>query len=180
MAGVADSFVRLVRRIVGLPETPGQPPDIMRLGLYPASVVAQNADGTVDVRPTDDRIGGEKNVKVRVGIPGSSASVAPGSIVLLGWERGDPSKIFCMPAWDAGAQLLSLTIGDAAGDSITLANGVVTIKVGGVQVLQASPTKLALGLNALFPVLVQGSTDSVFGAPVLQNPAATGTIVDAG
>jgi hypothetical protein len=180
MGGVAELFRLKVRRILGLPDDPGQPPDLMRSQLCWATVQAQNADGTVDVRPLDGRYSPEKNVKLSTPFPSTTVQVSPGALVVLAWAYGDPAQRFCLPIWGAGAQATSIVIGDVANDSLTIANGVVTIKVGGVVVLQASATKLALGLVGSLAVLVQGSTDAVFGAPVLQNPAAIATIVDAG
>jgi hypothetical protein len=67
-----------------------------------------------------------------------------------------------------------------ANDSLEISAGTVTVKIGGVTVIQASATSLALGLIGALPVLVQGTTDAIFGVPVLQNPAAIATIVKAG
>lgn len=112
--GVSETFVKVVRKIVGLPADPTQPPDLMRLGLYPARVDNCASDGsTCDVTPTDKRISAEKNVTVRVGIPGAVAVVSPGAIVLLGWERGDPGAPFCIPAWSLGATITKLEIGSS-------------------------------------------------------------------
>lgn len=101
MAGVVDSFKAMIRELIGLPTDAGAPPDIMRLGLYPARVDVCQSDGKhCDVTPADTRISkGEKNVEILTGIPGAVATVEPGSIVLLGWRRGDPGSPYCMPAW---------------------------------------------------------------------------------
>lgn len=125
MAGVTDVFVALVRKIVGLPEAVGDPPDLMRLGLYPARVDSCASDGSkCDVTPADSRISPEKNVEVLVGIPGSTAVVEPGAVVLLGWRRGDPSAPFCMPAWALGATVdklvLSANAVEIAGNAYSL------------------------------------------------------------
>lgn len=149
MAGVVDSFVKMIREIVGLPADPGSPPDIMRLGLYRSRVDVCQSDGSAcDVTPDDKRISPEKNVPVRVGIPGAVAVVAPGAIVLLGWTGGDPSKPYCVPSWESGATVTKVIIkaaivyaGDESGakalvtkddfDAHTHLPGAITAPVGG-------------------------------------------------
>jgi hypothetical protein len=42
-------------------------------------------------------------VPVRVGVPGLLAVVQQGAVVLLGWERGDPARPYCVPSWELGA-----------------------------------------------------------------------------
>lgn len=179
MAGVADAFRAMVRSIVGLPEAEGQAPLLLLLGRYSATVEAQNADGTVDVRPVDSRVPGAKNVKVRVSPPGVSWTVSVGASVLLGWIGGDPAQPYCSPDWDSGALVTKLTFADAAGDSLDISAGVVTIKIGGVIVFQASASSVGLGLVRSLPFLYQGSVDSM-GVPVTNNPAASASIVKGG
>lgn len=62
------------------------------LALYPAKVVSQNADKTLELIPDDTRFKGIKSVPIRLGLPGCSVDVAGGSRVLLGFEAGDPSR----------------------------------------------------------------------------------------
>jgi hypothetical protein len=62
------------------------------LALYPARVVAQNADGTLELKVDDARVGGLSKVAIRYGIPGVKAEVAANSRVLLGFEGGDPQR----------------------------------------------------------------------------------------
>lgn len=101
----------MVRAIVGLPSDPGAPPRIDKLGLYPATVKAASSDGkTLDIQPADSRLSGMQKIPLRVGVPGSVAIVSPGATVLLGWERGDPNKPYCIPAWDAGATVTKLVL----------------------------------------------------------------------
>lgn len=135
MAGVIDTLRATVRGALGLPADPGAPPDLMRLGLYRARVDAVAADGsTLDVTPEDKRISAEKGVPVRVGIPGAVAVVQAGAVVLLGWERGDPGRPYCVPSWESGATVTKLVLkastvylGDEAGaDSVALASKVAT------------------------------------------------------
>jgi hypothetical protein len=181
MADVVNKFRGVVRAALGLGGDPGSPPDLVRLGLYRARVDAAKSDGTtLDVTPEDKRISPAQGVPVRVGTPGSTPVVKPGAIVLLGWVGGDPSKPYCTPHWEMDASTVqSLSWANANGDSITIANGHVTIKVGNTTVLDASATTLALGLLGNLAVLVQGSLDSM-GVPVTQAPPASATIVKGG
>jgi hypothetical protein len=67
-------------------------PQIDFLASYPARVVEQNADGSLELIPDDTRISGLSNVPIRYGVPGVKATVAPGARVLLGFAGGDPAK----------------------------------------------------------------------------------------
>lgn len=108
---ITGTLRAVVRAIVGLPADPGAPPDLLRLGLYPARVDVCAADGSkMDVTPADGRISPAKNCRVRVGIAGATAEVLPGCVVLLGWERGDPGKPYCLPIWDIGSTVRRLTL----------------------------------------------------------------------
>lgn len=176
MAGLADAFRIKVRRMLGLPEDPGKPPDLMRLGLYPAQIVAQNADGTLDVKPVNPDIPGDKNVRMFVGVAGATVKPVPGAVVLLGWEEGDPGKAFCAPIFYSGGSLLSLTIADQAGDALVLGNGLAQLKGGGAAQVNAGASGLALGTNPTkTPVLTVGAVDSM-GVPVTNAPTNTGTV----
>jgi len=109
--GPVDAFRAAVRAAVGMSNVPGEAPDLMRLGLYRATVTACASDGsTLDVTPTDARISPEKNVRFLVGIPGAVMTVQPGGVVHLGWERGDPLLPYCVPAWESGATVTKLVL----------------------------------------------------------------------
>jgi hypothetical protein len=74
------------------------------LGLFPARVVAQNADLTLELVPDDSSLPrGLSNVKVQHGLgPGVQVKVAPGARVLLGFRGGKPDEPFaCL--WESGA-----------------------------------------------------------------------------
>jgi len=102
-------FRELVRTALGLEADPGRPPALDRLALYPAEVKSATSDGLyLDVQPIDPRVEGHQRVPVRVGVPGEVAVVQAGAVVLLGWERGDPSKPYCVPSWNAGATVTKL------------------------------------------------------------------------
>lgn len=62
------------------------------LGLYPARVVAQRPDGTLDLVPDSPRVAPCQGVPIRYGLPGVRATVPTGARVLLGYEAGDPAR----------------------------------------------------------------------------------------
>lgn len=79
--------------------------DLMRS--YVAQVVAQNGDGTLELRVLDERVPHPSKVPVRMGIPGvTSFRVAPGTRVLLDHEDGDEQK----PAVTAFAEGQALSL----------------------------------------------------------------------
>lgn len=101
MSVLTDLFVGLVERLVI--------PRLDPLAWYPATVVSQGDDGTVDIRPDSRRFGvGLAMVPIRHGLPGVSVRVRVGARVLLGFEGGDPQRPYCA-LWEAGG-LESLTV----------------------------------------------------------------------
>lgn len=151
--GVTAKFGGLVRSIVGLPKVPGAAPVIDRLALYRATVKAASDDGkTLDVKPEDERLSGLQRVPMRVAVAGETLVVqpGPGAVVLLGWERGDPSRPYCVPAWEQDSVTVQKLVFKAL--QVYLADE------GGAQKLAlAPPTQQSL--DALFTLL-----DSIFGA----------------
>lgn len=83
---IRDAFAKLVRRAL---------PQIDYLARYEAKVVRQLPDDTLELIPTDTRIGGLSKVPIRVPAPGFRLLVEGGATVLLGWDGGDPRKPFC-------------------------------------------------------------------------------------
>jgi hypothetical protein len=64
-------------------------PDLDFLARYPARVVSQNSDGTLELVPDDQRIPGMSKVPIRYGVPGIKATIAPGGRVLIGFAGGN-------------------------------------------------------------------------------------------
>lgn len=60
--------------------------------LYPASVIAQNADKTLELRTESTKLGMLSKVRIKLGIPGATVTLEAGASVLLGFEAGDPSR----------------------------------------------------------------------------------------
>jgi hypothetical protein len=81
--------------------------------LYPAKLVSQNDDGTLELKPDDSRLPGLSKVPIRYGIPGVTVKVASGARVLVGFEGGDPAAPVAT-LWESGS-VTELTI-DATSD----------------------------------------------------------------
>lgn len=60
--------------------------------MYPARVLRQTSDGTLEILPDDEKLRGTglTHVPIRHGIPGLRVTVPPGGKVLLFFENGDP------------------------------------------------------------------------------------------
>jgi hypothetical protein len=68
-------------------------PGIDYLAHYQAKVVGQSADrSTVDVHPEHPRLAPMSKVPLKLGIPGTTAKIEPGALVVVGWADGDPQK----------------------------------------------------------------------------------------
>ena len=106
---LSDTMRDLVRRALSL--LPGAFPSVDRLALYRATVQACASDGsTVDISPEARHLGPMQGVPVRVGLPGATATMQSGAIVLVGWEAGDPMRPYAVPAWEAGASVVKLVL----------------------------------------------------------------------
>ena len=68
--------------------------------LWPARVVAQRGDGSLDLVPDSPRVAPCQGVPYRT-LRGLSVDVAAGARVLLGYEGGDPSQPYAL-AWEIG------------------------------------------------------------------------------
>jgi hypothetical protein len=99
LRGALERLVRWVTR------------DSIYQGQYACQVIAQGADGSLDLMPDDIRLRaqGLQAVPIRHGLPGCRVQVAPGEVVLLGFENGDPRLPYAA-LWREG-QVLSVEIG---------------------------------------------------------------------
>lgn len=91
---------------------------------YAAKVTAQNADGTLQIKPDDPKVagGGLDNVPIRLGVPGT-VQVPNGSRCTFQFESGDPSKPYVCAF--GGSQLTELKIGSGS-EAVALASKVAT------------------------------------------------------
>lgn len=69
---------------------------------YPAKVITQQSDGTLDILPEDARVPPMQAVPIRYGLPGVKATVPPGGRVLVGFEGGNPQRPM-VELWDFSA-----------------------------------------------------------------------------
>lgn len=81
---------------------------------YPCTVVAQNADGTLELRPDSASVPGLSKVPIAYGIPGVRATVKAGARVRLTFEDLDPSRPIATIFETAGVVQLVLDTDAAA------------------------------------------------------------------
>jgi hypothetical protein len=84
-----SAYDRLKDSLAAVVDAMAKPIDY--LALYPAKVVADNGDNTLELVPDDARLPAPSRVPMRLGLPGVTIKVATGSRVLLGFEGGSPS-----------------------------------------------------------------------------------------
>jgi len=108
---------------------------------YAARVVSQSGN-KLDLTPDDTRIPGMTSVPMRLGIPGITATVEPGSRVLLGWEGGNPQKPIAT-AWESS----SVTTLNVTAGTIVLNGG--TQNVARSVVDKAGPYPIKGGNNTV-------------------------------
>ncbi len=85
--------------------------------LYTATVVAQNADGTLELHPDSDALPELSQVPIRYGIPGATALVNAGTQVLVGFENGDAKRPVVRAFLQAPGSLAVLTLDGGAANS---------------------------------------------------------------
>lgn len=98
---IADAVEAMVRKVFGQ--------RIDYLAAYPSRVVAQNADGTLELVPDSPRLSSYSKVPIRYGVPGVSATVASGARVLLEFGGGDARNPIATVWESASVTQLTLT-----------------------------------------------------------------------
>lgn len=153
MSTLLDELRRLVTTFVGR--------RLDHLALYPAIVVQQRADGTLDLTPESDAVPSCQGVPIRYGIPGVTATIAAGARVLLGYAGGDPSRPYAS-LWESG----SVTELKLNASTIKLNNGTIeaarkghAVNAGTINLVTSS----LLGPTAFAVVYV--NADGVPGSP---------------
>lgn len=105
MSGIVGRIKELVDLIIARVLAPYD-----YMGLYPSKVVSQSDDGTtVDLVPDKPTLP-HTRARLRLGLPGTSIKIQPGSRVLLGFENGDP-RTPVATLWEPDAAVVSITMG---------------------------------------------------------------------
>lgn len=92
--------------------------DVLYHALFPASVLAHDNDGTLQVHPESPALPPMVGVPLRPTAPGLSQRVTPGARVLLAFEGGDPARPVVVGFAPDNAAQTSITL--AASSSIKL------------------------------------------------------------
>lgn len=123
------------------------------LALYPCVVVAQRADGTLDLTPEDTRLPPPQGVPMRT-LRGLSVEVTAGARVLMGFEAGDPSRPVAL-LWELGsATVVRVNSGthraarEGHSVSVTIPTGAVLIDSPGGPVTNPAPITLSGTITA--------------------------------
>jgi hypothetical protein len=134
------------------------------LAPYACRVVAQNGDGTLELRPDDEKLPGYSRVPIRAGLPGVVVKVAAGARVTLQFERGDPSRPMAT-VWEQSG-MTELQIGGAApimrqGDvvSTSLPPGFTFAATIAGSLTQSGPCTITV-VQAPVPLIGMGVTGS--------------------
>lgn len=137
-------------------------PRVDYLAMYPAKVVSQNGDGTLELQPDDSRLPGYSSVPIRYGIPGVTATVSGGARALLTWAGGDPQKPVVV-GWEPGT-ILSLAV-----------------KAGTINLSNGSPDTVAVRFSDLKLILDAqthvGNLGYPTGTPIVPLPSTVGSSV---
>lgn len=84
-------------------------PDLLALYVY--KVLSQNADGTLELRTTDQRLPDLSRCPVRYGIPGTSGTIPAGCFVVVGFAGGNSQDPY-VASWSSGtATNLAVQVG---------------------------------------------------------------------
>lgn len=143
------------------------------LGIFPARVVSQNADGTLELQPDDSRIPGMSQVPIRYGVPGISAKVAAGARVAIEFAGGDPTQPIAT-VWEPGS-LTEITL--AASTKVVLACSEICLGEASPSGAAAVAAKVKSEIDALVSKF-NAHTHSVPG--VTAGPAAATSLVPTG
>jgi hypothetical protein len=127
--------------------------------LYPAKVVTQSADGTLEVQPDDARLGSSlTKVPIRTPAPDIVITVTAGARVLIGFEAGLPNAPYAS-LWQSGS-IISMAVGGDT-DAASLASKVDALFnafTSAVPVAQDGGAALQTAVNAVWSGPGVGST----------------------
>lgn len=135
--------------------------------MYPARVVAQSADSSLELIPDSPTLRGNglSGVPLRFGIPGLTAKIPPGGKVLLYFEAGDPKLPACCihPENSAAIEMtLTLTSGLTINAPSVSINGSVTV----AGILTALDVKTVAGTSLMLHTHTSGGPGNPTSPPI--------------
>ena len=137
------------------------------LALYPCAVATQNADGTLELKPDDQRLGpGFSSVPLRLGLPGTTVKLSTPTRCLVGWYGGDPSKPFA--ALFEGSTVTEIdfsatTIKLNGGSNGVARNGDAVDATAGLGSMGTWMGQVGAAINLLAPGSITPVTPTSFG-----------------
>lgn len=149
----------------------------MYWGQYPARIVTQRENGTLDVIPDDQRMPPMTEVPIRYGVPGIAVKVDSGR-VLVSFENGDP-RYPVATLWDGGVvRELKITVTtkvilDCPDVCLGDENGAPVARVGDVVEIVFPPASLLAGVVGT-PPATQPLTGTVTITDVLLGVITSG------
>lgn len=132
------------------------------LAFYPYRVLSQNADGTLELKTTDQRLPDLSRCPVRYGIPGTTGTIPSGSIVVVGFAGGNSQDPY-VASWSSGT---ATNLAVQAGTLLELGSSPATsfvslssLVAGQLSAISASIVNIAAAVNTLAP----GSVTVIYG-----------------
>ena len=103
--------------------------------LYRARVLAQSGDLLrVDVSPEDPLLPPMSNIPLRHGIPGLTVSMAPGAILMVGWENSRPdlpfAALWANPTTSKAANAKGTSGSAGSGAVLSVSIGALIVELG--------------------------------------------------
>lgn len=126
------------------------------MAMYPARVVSQNGDGSLELKPDDTRLPGMSKVPIRYGIPGVKVKVPSGARVAIEFERADPARPVAT-VWDGGLKEIEITASTVAKVNAPR----VELAGGGPPIARVGDSVLVAGV--LTGVITSGSSKAGSG-----------------
>lgn len=142
---------------------------------WPATVVAQAADGLLELQPDSDAVPGVTGVPIRVGIAGAKLEVPRGARCLLGWEGADPQRPY-VAAWVDGTMpgasriaIASGPAGNVAAEHVITTEAVTNIVLQVVKLIpgMSTPGTAETAVATLLEAASQTALDPVTGSAII-------------
>lgn len=133
--------------------------------LYPAKVISQNGDGSLELRPDSTKLPQDlSKVPIRLGLPGVEVKVAAGARVLLGFENGNPNSPVAT-LWEKHSlneiiitAATKVTIGGTGAEKTLKAETYRTAEDTMLGLVQTAMTQVAAAIPSIGTLIAAGPT----------------------